>query len=158
MRPTIRKARAQDYDSLCELYDQVDALHREKCPDIFCKPQGPARDRNYILGLIEDENTGLFVADREGKLAGFIHAIMRDTPPLPIMVPRRYAVVDTMAVRQDSRRIGIGQALMDKACQWAAGKGAAAMELNVYRFNEGAIAFYQALGYQAVRQQMSKAL
>lgn len=39
------------------------------------------------------------------------------------MVARRYAVVDTLMVKEKFRHSGIGRALMEKAHQWAWDKG-----------------------------------
>ncbi len=166
MEVTIRRATAHDYDELCEIIEEVDALHREHLPHLFRKPEGPARERDYILGLLSDQDVAWFVAEvegpvprgTEGRLAGFVHVVVRDTPPIPIVVPRRLAIVDNLAVREGFRRAGIGRALMDKAHRWARNKGATEVELNVYEFNESAIAFYRSLGYENQRRMMSKRL
>jgi ribosomal protein S18 acetylase RimI-like enzyme len=155
---TIRPATAQDYDDLCEITAEVDALHREQCPHIFQKPPGPVRERAYILDLLADEDHGLFVAETGGRVAGFLHVIAHDTPPIPILAPRRLAMVDNLAVRRDLRRTGIGRALMDRAQQWAREQGATELELNVFEFNAGAIAFYRSLGYETRTRRMSKGL
>ena len=63
----IRQATAEDYDALCAIIDEVDTLHRDRMPHIFQKPPGPVRDREYILGLLADENVGLFVAEIEDR-------------------------------------------------------------------------------------------
>ena len=144
----IRPARPEDSEALCEIIDEVDALHREHLPHIFQKPAGPVRERDYLLGLMADDEAGLFVAELEGRLVGFVDVIVRDTVPLPLLVPRRVAIVDNLAVQAGHRRSGIGQALMETAQEWAAARGATSIELNVYAFNQAAIAFYQRLGYQ----------
>jgi len=155
---TIRDAEAHDYDALCALTGQVDAQHRDNLPDRFQKPRGPVRERDYILNLLSDENVGLFVAEVDGKVVGFVHVAIRETSPIPIFVPRRYGVIDTIAVDADLRLAGIGRALMDSAHKWALDKGASAVELNVYEFNEGALSFYHALGYEPVSRQLSRQL
>jgi ribosomal protein S18 acetylase RimI-like enzyme len=155
---TIRPATAQDYDDLCEIIAEVDEMHRQRCPHIFQKPPGPARERDYILGLLADEDHGLFVAEIAGQLAGFLHVLAHDTPPIPILVPRRLAVVDNLVVRRDLRRAGIGRALMERAEQWAREQGATEIDLHVFEFNAGAIAFYRRLGYETRTRRMSKGL
>ena len=155
---TIRPATAEDYDALCAIIDEVDTLHRDRMPHIFQKPPGPVRDREYILGLLADENVGLFVAEVEGQVAGFVHALVRDTPPWPVLVPRRRAFVDSLAVGREFRRHGIGRALMDHAHEWAIAKGAVDIELNVFEFNQPALAFYRALGYETSTRRMVKDL
>jgi ribosomal protein S18 acetylase RimI-like enzyme len=158
MKITIREADSRDYDDLCAIFDQVDALHREHVPDTFRKPDGPARERDYILGLLTDKDHGLFVAEVEGQMAGFVHVTVWDTPPIPILVPRRLVFVDNLVVSRDFRRLGIGRALMQKAQRWAIDQGATEIELNVFEFNEPAIAFYRSLGYETLRRRMGRRL
>jgi len=155
---TIRQATAGDYDALCAIIDEVDTLHRDRMPHIFQKPPGPVRDKEYILGLLADDNVGLFVAEAEGQVAGFVHILVRDTPPWPVLVPRRLAFVDSLAVGQEFQRRGIGRALMDRAHLWAIAKGAVDVELNVFEFNQPALAFYRALGYETSTRRMVRYL
>lgn len=158
MELIIREAAASDYDQLCEVLDEVDALHQENLPHVFRKPVGPVRARDYILGLIADETVGFFVAQVADRLAGLIYVAVREAPEVPIFVRRQYAVIDAVVVRETFRRAGIGRALVDRAHNWAAGKGAESIELNVWEFNQEAIAFYRALGYETVSRKMSKRL
>jgi ribosomal protein S18 acetylase RimI-like enzyme len=150
----IRKATARDYDGLCAIIAEGDKLHRDNLPWMFQEPDGPVRDRDFILDSIADEAVGLFVAEIEGQLVGFVHIIVREALDIPIFVPRRYAVVDNLAVRKEFRQTGIGRALMNEAHDWAVAKGADTVELNVYEFNESAIAFYRRLGYQSLSRKM----
>ena len=158
MKISIRKATAEDYSSLCELFNEMDALHRDNLPSIFQKPNGPAREKDYILGLIADENVALWVAEAGGNPVGFVHAIVRDAPALPVFVPRRYAIVDGIVVKSGYQNHGTGRILMDKMQAWAIAKGASSIELNVYEFNKTAISFYERLGYQTFSRKMSKEL
>lgn len=154
----IRKATAEDYDALCGLFDVVDALHRDNLPHMFQRPPGPVREHDYYLELIANESVGLFVAEVANTLVGFVHAVIRDTPAIPVFVPRRYAIIDSIGVKLELQRHGIGRMLMDTVHKWAIAKGATAIELNVYEFNKTAIAFYEGLGYDTVSRRMSKAL
>ena len=158
MEILIREAVARDYKNLNTLIDAVDRLHRDNLPQKFQESDGSVRDRNFILDLITDESVGLFVAEREAQLVGLVHIVIRDTPDIPILVPRRYAVIDNLVVKEGFQRVGIGRALMDKAHNWAIAKGAKLVELNVYDFNEAALAFYERLGYKTYSRQMSKPL
>ncbi len=158
MEISIRKAATEDYNTLCELFDEVDALHRENLPHIFQKPNGPVREYEYYQELIRDENVGLFVAEVGDKLVGFVHAVVRDAPAIPVFVPRRYAVVDSIGVKSEFQNYGVGRMLMDTVHEWAIARGATSIELNVYEFNKTAIAFYQRLGYETLSRKMSKAL
>jgi ribosomal protein S18 acetylase RimI-like enzyme len=158
MEISVRKATADDYGSMCELFAEVDALHRDNLPRIFQQPDGAAREKDYYLGLISDENVAFLVAEEGDSLVGYVHAIIKDAPAFPVFVPRRYAVVDAVVVRSGSQFHGIGRRLMDAAQAWAMAQGATSIELNVYEFNEAAISFYEGLGYQTLSRKMSKEL
>jgi len=157
MEVRVRKATNTDYNTLCELFDEVDALHRDNLPHIFQKPNGAPRE-DYYFGLIANENVGFFVVNTDEKLVGFIHAIVRDTPGIPVLVPKRYAIVDSIVVKSGFQNQGIGSILMDKVQEWAIAKGATSIELNVYEFNETAISFYEKLGYRTLSRKMRKEL
>ena len=156
MEISVRKATADDYNSLCKLFDEIDALHRDHLPHLFQKPGGVAREQDYYLGLIADENVALLVAEADEKFVGFGHTIVRDTPVFPVFVPRRYAIVEGIVVKSGFQNHGIGRILMDKMQEWATTKGATSIELNVYEFNKTAISFYERLGYQTLSRKMSK--
>lgn len=152
----IRMAEREDYEVLCELFEEADAYHREALPRMFQKPEGPPRSLAFVCSVLADEDAALVVADSDGQLIGLSMAFIRSTPDIPIIVPRRYAVVDDVVVRRASRRSGVGRAMMERVYEWAMDKGAGEIELNVWEFNEGAIAFYEELGYKTATRRLSK--
>lgn len=158
MEINFREATADDYEDLFELFDEIDTLHRNHLPRRFQKAGGPAREQDYFSELIDNENIGFFVAEMGDEMVGFVHIIVRDTPPIPIVIPRRYAIVDSIVVKSSFQKRGIGRKLMDQMQEWAIEKGATSVELNVYEFNETAISFYESLGYQTFSRRMSKEL
>ncbi len=155
---SVRKATVGDYNILCELFDEIDTLHRNNLPHIFQHAIGPIREQDYYSGLVADENVGLFVAEIGEKLIGFAHAIVKDTPVIPILVPRQYANIESIVVKSGFQNRGIGRILMNAMQEWAIAKGATSIELNVYEFNEIAVSFYEKLGYQTFSRKMSKEL
>ena len=70
MKIRIREATAADYENLFDLFDEIDSLHRDNLPRRFKKANGPAREKDYFLGLIENENHGLLVAKMGQELVG----------------------------------------------------------------------------------------
>jgi ribosomal protein S18 acetylase RimI-like enzyme len=137
-------------------------LHRENLPGIFQPSPGPARERDYFLGVMDDPQMCLLVAETvpeagsglEPVMAGSVHVMLRDTPPIPLFVPRRLAMIDNLVVKGALRRLGIGQALMEAAQRWAASAGADTVELTVFEFNTAAKSFYEYLGYETENRRM----
>ena len=158
MEAIIRKATAEEYETLYELFDELDALHRSNLPHLFQEPSGPVRQQGYFQGLIADKNTLLLVAGVGEKVVGFVHAVIRDAPSIPVFIPQSSVIVDGIGVKAGFQNKGIGRMLMDSVHEWSVSKGAATIELNVYEFNKSAIAFYQSLGYETLSRKMSKSL
>ena len=154
----IRQATPQDYEALLPLFEDIDALHRQQHPERFQKPAGPARDRDFFLTALADEQAGFFVAEVSGELVGHVRVIVRDTPPVPILKPRRFAHIDEIVVRAAYRGRGVGHLLMEQAEAWARSQGAVSIELGVYAFNHEAQEFYRGLGYAPFHLLMNKNL
>lgn len=158
MKLRIRKAELSDYDSLLPLFDQIDLLHRETLPEIFIKPEGKPRERNYFQDLLQQPDVGFFIAKERDQTIGFVHGIVRNSLPIAIFAPRRYAVVDSAVVKKDYQGMGVGRKLMETVHEWARDTGSKSVELNVYEFNEDAISFYERLGYKTLSRKMRKSL
>ena len=154
----VRAARPDDYHGMSALFEEIDALHRQHHPEIFRKPEGPPREPEYWQGWFADENVGFFVSERNGEILGFVSGVVKESPPIPIMVPRRYAVVDSISVKREFQGNGIGRALMEFFQEWASSKGATSLDLNVFEFNQDAVRFYERLGFESVSHRMSKAI
>ena len=158
MEVSIRKARAEDFQAVRKLLEEVDVLHSEHLPHIFRRANEPVRTWDYYWGLLEDENFAVFVAEVGGKLVGCVQALVREAPAMALYVPRRYAVVDSLVVQQAAQEHGVGRKLMETVDAWARTEGASEVELNVYEFNQKAIGFYEKLGYGTVSRRMSRRL
>jgi len=158
MHLTIREATEEDYDELCSLYAEVDALHSRNLPRIFRDVPGPARPRQYIFETIASEDALLLVAEDAGRVVGLLHAEVRPVPEYDLLVPRRFAHIGDIVVTETYRGHGVGRRLMEHAHRWAGEKGLSEVELNVFEFNRAAVTFYEELGYETTSRRMHKTL
>jgi ribosomal protein S18 acetylase RimI-like enzyme len=152
----IREATPHDLDGVNRVLGEADAYHHDALPHIFRIPEDSPRAIAYLLAVIAADDAALYVAECDGTVIGIVQVGARSTPDIPLLVPRRYAVVETLAVLAAHRRAGVGRALMERTQRWAAEHGMTEIELNVWEFNRDAIAFYQALGYSTARRTMHK--
>ena len=155
---TLRAAKFGDYEALCALLAEGDGLHSDHLPHFFRRAPGLARSPSYIRSLIADPSVGLFVALDDEALVGCLIIGARQTPDFPILVPRSYAVVEVIVVKETHRGLGIGKQLMSQAEHWAYEQGLEAVELNVFEFNDRARSFYEELGYETVSRRMVKGM
>jgi ribosomal protein S18 acetylase RimI-like enzyme len=156
----IRRAVEQDYEGYCNLFYEINELHRQALPEIFQQPAGSIIEKEYFLSLLNDKQVAIFLACQSstGQPVGFVVVAVHESPHYPVLTPRRFAVLDTLAVSPAFHRTGVGRALMQQAEEWAVGQGVSEVELNVYEFNLGAQAFYRQLGYTTHSRKMSKKL
>jgi len=152
----VRVVTEADYEDIWRLFEELDELHRVAVPQVFRLSEGPARPKEHIYGVLSDDNATLLVAEDNGRLVGLIEAAVRESAPVPIMVPRRYGYIENIVVLNTSHRHGIGKKLMAAAEQWAKNKGASAIELNVWDFNDRAKAFFTSMGYVMASHRMWK--
>jgi len=93
----------------------------------------------------QDARAAVFIAvDPNGGRLGFVSVEVRED----VTGTERAHVAD-LAVTEDSRRLGVGRALMYAAEAWARARGLAVLSLDVWSTNERARAFYGSLGYSA---------
>ena len=153
----IREAALTDYESVCGLFGEVDALHAARAPWMFRTPLSEPRSREFFAGQLSNADSTLFVADA-GELVGVATVVMRSAPEFGVFVPQRWGVLDNIAVAHAWRRRGVGSALTCTAEGWAKSRGARFFEISVYAFNADARAFYGALGYSPASTKLRKPL
>jgi ribosomal-protein-alanine N-acetyltransferase len=80
------------------------------------------------------------VAEAEGLLLGFAVGVVTGDS----------AELESVAVRGDTRRRGVGRALCDAVAEWCRSQGATALELEVRAASAGVMALYEGLGFVSV--------
>jgi len=71
-------------------------------------------------------------------------------------IPRSVAFVREICVTESSRGLGVGQRLMEHVENWARARQLGSIELNVWATNQRALAFYRAMGFSALRYELTK--
>ena len=112
---TIRKATGWDHTGLCELFREVDALHAEALPHIFETAEQPARSQAFLAEILATEEATLLVAEQGETVTGFVHVRIQPPSERPAARPRRFGVIEIVAVAEKFRRQGLGQALVRQA-------------------------------------------
>ena len=114
--------------------------------------------------LLADEDNGIAAAvmshTLRHALASGLPVLVVTTSELAPLAHQDVAARDVLVVPKAApmRGRGIGAALMRQAEHWAFRQGAAELRLNVWSFNEPALAMYRELGYEVRSHQFAKAL
>jgi diamine N-acetyltransferase len=155
---STRVARVGDYTALAALWRDTDELHARLLPTYFRRAPGPPKSLAEVETILAAPDETVLVAEDDAGLCGLVHALLYDTPPIPAMTPSRRAHVDSLVVRSDARRRGVGSRLMDEITVWARAKGASEVVLTVWAGNVAAERFYAELGFAQVNQVLGKSL
>ena len=149
----VRFARDEDLDRVNELRRQVNELHVAGKPEVF-KPGFCDELRDYIHVIMEDPQKKIVVAELDGVICGFavLNHIVR--PENPFMFERDFLDIDEFGVDENSRRQGAATEMVRFIRAWAEEQGFKRLELNMWAFNRGALAFYEAVGFTTYRRYM----
>ncbi len=150
----IRFAVDSDLPGINALRKQVNDLHVAGKPDVF-KSGFSDELRDYIHVIRKDPEQRIVVAeDESGILCGFavLHHINR--PENPFMYERDFLDIDEFGVDEAYRRRGIATAMIAFIRKFAVENDFHRIELNMWEFNQDALAFYEASGFTTFRRYM----
>lgn len=150
---TVRFAREEELDRVNELRKQVNDLHVAGKPEVF-KPGFCDELRDYIHAIWNNPQQKIVVAEMDGKIAGFAVLNHISRPENPFMFERDFLDIDEFAVDEDCRRQGAASEMIRFIRDFAKENGFSRIELNMWEFNRGALAFYEAAGFTTYRRYM----
>ena len=150
---TVRFAKEDELQQVNVLRKQVNDLHVAGKPEVF-KPGFSNELRDYIYAIWEDPQKEIVVAKQNGVICGFavLNHIVR--PENPFMLERDYLDIDEFGVDEGHRRQGIASEMICFIREYAREKDFQRLELNMWEFNQGALAFYEAAGFTTYRRYM----
>lgn len=126
-------------DGALDVFYESNLLHCSGAPDYFRKTP-KEHSRPYLEWIIRNENTFGLVALADGKVAGIVFAAKEEKPDTLFLYQRYYKIYD-IAVSEAFRGQKIGQRLNDAVKARAKADNIANIELEVFCFNSGAMAF-----------------
>ena len=140
---TIRWAKESELDRVNELRKQVNDLHVAGKPDVF-KAGFSQELQDYVYFVWNNSFRQIVVAEKDGVLCGYavLHEVNREETPY--MVARRYLDIDEFGVDQANQRQGVATAMVEFIRAYALEQGFHRIELNMWEFNQNALAFYEA--------------
>ena len=149
----IRFAEENELNRINELRRQVNDLHVAGKPGVF-KPGLSQELQDYIYEIWDDPEKEIVVAELDGVICGFAVLNHFNKPENPFMFERDYLDIDEFGVDEAYRRQGVATTMIDFIRDHAVKKGFHRIELNMWEFNEDALAFYEAAGFTTYRRYM----
>ena len=149
----IRLALESDLPRINELRRQVSNLHYAARPDMF-NPDFPHEVSDFLQTIFEANDRHIIVAEMDDQIVAFACLAAIESPETPYRPARRFLEVDEVGVDESTRRQGVGRKLFEKIRCIAMEKGFNRIELNMWEFNEDALKFYEAIGFNTYRRYM----
>lgn len=149
----IRFAKEDELEQINKLRKQVNDLHVEGKPDVF-KAGFNDELRDHIYEIWNDPEQEIVVADADGIICGFavVHHIYKAENPF--MYERDFIDIDEFCVDEEFRRQGVATQLIAFIKDYTKENGFKRLELNMWEFNQGALEFYEAVGFKTYRRYM----
>ena len=141
----IREANHSDLPEIIGLWKEFMDFHRDL--DSFYKrsQDGPSNFRKHLESQLESEDDALLIAEVSGKTIGYIKIGISQYPPVFEM--EKYGLISDVAVAEQYRRKGIGEALYEQAMVWFKDKSIERVELRVANVNPVAQGFWKKMGF-----------
>jgi L-phenylalanine/L-methionine N-acetyltransferase len=140
---TVRRAEPGDAEQLTRLAEEVSSEPEAWLISADGEWRSAGDERRYLKAVRRYAHAAVFVAERaDGELVGRL-SVARDAHPASSHV----ADIGLM-VAKDSRRQGVGWAMLEAAVEWARTAGIRKLELHVFPWNEPAIRLYEKFGFE----------
>lgn len=149
----VRFAMENELGRVNELRKQVNDIHVEGKPEVF-KPGFGEELRDFVNVIWNDPEQEIVVAEDDGVICGFAVLHHINKPENPFMKERDFIDIDEFCVDKDHRRKGAASAMVSFIKEFAKEKGFSRIELNMWEFNQDALAFYEAAGFKTFRRYM----
>lgn len=149
----VRQAEASELPRINEIRRYVNDVHVKGRPDIF-RPGFNSELQQHLYDCFSKDNWRIFVAVLDGEICGFASVEYLDKPESPYNLARRMYHVEEFGVDPAYHRRGAASALVEYMKQDAKNRGYEKIELDMWEFNTGALAFYEAAGFTTYRRYM----
>ena len=150
---TIRPARRGELGRVNELRRMVNGLHVSGRPAHFKPGFGPELQAR-LFEVFDSDRFGVIVAAEGAEILGFAVVQYVHRPEGPYTLPLDYYHVEEFGVDPVHRRRGIATALVAYMKADAKARGFTRLDLDVWAFNDSALAFYEAAGFTTYRRYM----
>ena len=144
---TLRGAGPEDRDAYFALFAAVQALDVAARPDLFRPAVNDEAFARHFDDAVNAPHKQIVIAWLGEEAVGAIHwELTRLDASDLYLIDRPILWIESLSVRQDLRRKGVGRALVSLARRAAAEQGIADIALEVWDFNEDARRAFEALG------------
>ena len=143
----VRVGNAGDFATVVPMMRKYRSLHEQWDPSLYkLHKDAEVRVRRWLGPLIEDPRTILFVAEENGKIVGFLTAMVESD--LPFYERDEHAIVLEFWVESEFRRHGAAKALIDEAAKEYTAMGIRQLRVRTALANDPARKMLEQAGFR----------
>lgn len=150
----IRRAVKEDIPGVLNLLSQVLEVHAKIRPDIFISGTTKYSSDELEEMFLDDDRPVYVAVDGENHVMGYAFCQLQPPPFTSTMIPRKLLYIDDICVDENSRGQHVATGLFEHVKTEAKKLGCYELTLNVWEGNDGALAFYKAMGMKPKETQM----
>ena len=154
----IRKAERKDAAALGRLGVMLMRIHYAFDPQRFLAAQEGA-ERGYasfLTGMLDSAEDVVFVAEREGEIAGYVYAALEPLSWKDLRGPAGF--IHDLLVVEEARQSGVATQLLDAAVAWLRKHDAPRVILGTAAQNVAAQALFRKYGFRDTMIEMTMEL
>jgi len=150
----IRKATMQDFEEVLKI--KLESKQEERSINKELKPVEEVKEyyKGYLRNDLSRDWRAIFIAIENNKVIGLITGKIYRT--LKIAGYERCGYISNLYVKEEFRKKGIAEKLVEEATAWFKRKGAVKISLEIYEINDKAVNLYHKLGFKNYSVKMKK--
>ncbi len=138
----IREIKTSDAEKHVHLTQQVEGSSEYMLWEAGERNIQPEQQRKMIESIEENENSTIFVAEKDNVLVGFLMAIGGNARR------NKHSAYIVIGILKDYRGQGVGSKLFKELEQWASKHNIHRLELTVVTRNEAGLSLYKKIGFE----------
>lgn len=146
----ITKPSINDFDEIHSIFEEVHNLHQQNRPDLFETKSHFTKEE--FQNILNDSNQ-IFLIIKNKHIEGFIHATINNKSSNNT-IHYKNLFISSFGIKKEYQNTGLGSKLIQELKKIAINQKCDNIILNVWSFNDRAIAFYLKHGFKEQRKIM----
>ena len=131
---------------IVEIWKEFMDFHSDLDPFLERRENGHEHFEKYVREKIESDDSTVLVATDNNKVIGFSIIFISKHPP--VLKMERYGFIDSLAVKSEYRRNGVGTAILNKIHEWFQSRDITRIQLSVLPKNKTGDSFWRKNGFR----------
>lgn len=151
----FREAIESDYNEILILKKQVHKFHYMNKKEFYMHTETPITKSDFI-NIIVNKQCSIYIIEKNKKVCAYAITKVLNFKNNSLIKSHKRLFIDDICVNSSLRKKGIGKLLMSKLEGLCRLEGYQFIDLNVWNFNDQAIAFFKNFGMNTSMLRMEK--